>query len=131
MPIQYQIDPQHRLIRTTCSGNVALADVIEHFDQLERDPNRAERLDVLLDLHAITSVPEVAQLRAVAERVGQVRALSFGACAIVTDSDAMFGMSRMFEVFAERHFTAMRVFRDHAGAEVWLQALRAAPARDY
>ena len=128
MPITYQIDPPNRLLHTTCRGHVVLAEALEHFDQLERDVSEPVRLDVLLDLREVTSVPEAAQLRTVADRIGHVRALAFGACAIVTDSDAMFGMSRMFEVFAEKHFSAMHVFRDHDAAQAWLSEVRAAPA---
>jgi hypothetical protein len=32
----------------------------------------------------------------------------------------MFGMMRMFEVFAGKHFRAIRVFRDLTAAEAWL-----------
>jgi AcrR family transcriptional regulator len=131
MPVVYQIDLQRRLIRTTCRGAIVLAEALDYFDQLERDVSRAGRLDVLFDFRETTTVPKVAELRAVAERIGRVRALSFGACAIVTDSDVMFGMSRMFEVFTEKHFAAMRVFRDHVEAEVWLHSMREAPERDH
>ena len=38
---------------------------------------------------------------------GPVRAASFGGCAIIASRDALFGMARMFEVFAENYFGAM------------------------
>lgn len=44
----------------------------EHFDELEASPGRTERLDVLLDLTGVTSLPDTQQLRAVADRIERV-----------------------------------------------------------
>jgi stage II sporulation SpoAA-like protein len=121
MPITYEIDSTRNLIRTTCFGHVRLPDVMAHFDALQRDPNRPDRLDVLLDLRGMTTPPEAPQLQAVADRVSLVEGLVFGACAIVTNKESMFGMARMFEVLARAHFAAIRSFRDVAEAEEWLE----------
>jgi len=121
MPITYEIDPARRLIRTTCFGNVRLPDVMAHFDALQKDPDRPDRLDVLLDLRDMTTPPEAPQLQAVADRVSLVEGLVFGACAIVTNKESMFGMARMFEVLARAHFAAIRTFRNVAEAEEWLE----------
>ena len=120
MAITYEIDAPRGRIYTTCSGSVMLPQVMAHFDALQRDPNRPARLDVLLDLTAITSPPEAPQIRAAADRVGLVEDLVFGACAIVADSEVMFGMARMFEAHARGHFAAVRTFRRRADAEEWL-----------
>jgi hypothetical protein len=48
--------------------------------------------------------------------------------AIVAPDDAMSGMSRMFEVFAEKYFDATRVFHATREAIRWLDAIdRSAP----
>jgi hypothetical protein len=120
MPVTYEIDAQRPLVRTRCTGAVTVAEVLAHFDELERDPARPERLDVILDLTGSTTLPESDQLRAVAARVGAVRAPRFGRVAIVAARDSMFGMARMFEVFAEAHFGASKVVRTLAEAERWL-----------
>jgi hypothetical protein len=125
MPIQYRIDPERGRIRTTCSGNVTLDDVLAHFDALERDPQCPPRLDVLLDLTTQETPPRPDQLRSVAEHIRAVTGPAFGLCAIVTSSESMFGLLRMFEVYAEAHFEQLRVFRDSAAAEAWLDAARA------
>ena len=88
MPVTYEIDPVRNLIRTTCFGNVRLQDVMAHFDELQRDPHRPDRLDVLLDLRDMDAPPQAPQLQAVADRVGLVEGLVFGACAIVAKSSA-------------------------------------------
>lgn len=120
MPVTYEIDGTRRLVRTRCFGAVTISEVLAHFDELERDPARPELLDVVLDLSGSTTLPGSDQLRVVAERVGEVRLTRFGRVAIVADRDSMFGMARMFEVFAEKHFGASRVFRQLDEAERWL-----------
>jgi hypothetical protein len=124
MTISYRIDRERSTLYTTCSGFVTLEQVLEHFDVLERDPERTERMDVLLDLTEITSLPNRNKLRSVAERIAELRNLSFGACAIVTVSETLFGMMRMFEVFSEKSFANTQVFQDLASAEVWLLSRR-------
>jgi hypothetical protein len=121
MPVDYRIDAARQLITTTCVGYVTLSEVIAHFDQLDRDPERPPRLDVLLDLSQMTSLPESDQLRSVAKRIARPDGSTFGALAIVTQSDALYGMLRIFEVFAEPYFTAVHVFRDHDTAQTWLR----------
>jgi hypothetical protein len=120
MPIEYRIDTVRKLITTTCTGYVTLTEVIAHFDQLDRDPDRPERLDVLLDLSQMTSLPESDQLRSVAKRIARPDGSTFSALAIVTQSDVLYGMLRMFEVFAEPYFSAIQVFRDLDSAQTWL-----------
>lgn len=123
MPIVYEIDRPRGRIRTTCFGSVTLPQVMAHFDELQRDPDRPARLDVLLDLTGVTTPPEAPQLRAAADRVGLVEDLVFGACAIVADREAMYGMARMFEVLARGHFSVIRTFRRRAEAEQFLDEL--------
>jgi hypothetical protein len=57
MPVTYTIYPAEKLIRTTCIREVNLEEVTDHFRELERDLNRPDRLNVLLDLSETTSVP--------------------------------------------------------------------------
>ena len=123
MPIAYEIDQAQSLIHTRCVGDLRFHEVIGHFHTLAQDPAVPGRLNVLLDLTGVESFPTGGQLRSVSETVGEVRtAVTFGACAIVAPQPALFGMMRMFEVFAAQHFRAMRVFRDIATAADWLQS---------
>lgn len=77
--------------------------VLEHFTVLVGDPERPERLDVLLDLSETTSLPGRIELRAVTTEIARIRPfVSLGRLAIVASRDALFGMARMFQAFAER-----------------------------
>jgi len=117
MPVTYKIDTQERVIRTQGTGMVTLADVVDHFRDLERDPDLAGTLDVLLDLSETNSVPEARELQAIPFELARIRdKVRFGACAIVATKDALFGMLRMFAVMAERFFRVIHVFRSRAEA---------------
>jgi hypothetical protein len=123
MPVVYQIDKIQRIIRTKCVGYVTLDEVVDHFRVLEQDPDCQEPLDVLLDLTETTSLPGSRELRVVSQELNRIRpSIRFEACAIVTDRPALFGMARMFEVFAAGYFRVTRVFRALCEAEAWLNS---------
>jgi hypothetical protein len=122
MPVTYQIDPARKLIHTRCIGDVNPEEVAAHFRELARDPNLPDKLNVLLDLTEETSLPETKDLREVGSHLREVvHRVRFGACAIVACNDALFGMMRVFEVFAREYFVVTQVFRALAEAEVWLE----------
>jgi hypothetical protein len=125
MPVTYILDATSRLVRTRCIGNVKLKEVLAHFRELEKDPNSAGYLDVFLDLSETTSLPVGFQIAAVADQIRKIHeTVRFNACAVVAQSNALYGMMRVFQVMTERHFRTLRVFRDPAQAEVWLAAER-------
>jgi len=125
MPVTYAIDTQEHVIRTQCVGVVTLAEVVDHFRELEHDPHCVGRLDVLLDLSKTMNLPDTRDIRAVPYEIARIREkVQFQACAIVATSDPLFGMLRMFEVVAERFFRVIHVFRSKAEAEAWLAAER-------
>jgi hypothetical protein len=100
---------------------VTIEEVIDHFRVLERDPDCPDHLDVLLDLTEETSIPEKQNLQAVTSEILRIQdRVHFNSCAIVARTDALFGMLRMFEVFAERCFDRSYVFRTLSEAEAWL-----------
>jgi hypothetical protein len=125
MPVTYRIDQSSQLIHTRCVGAVVLAEVRAHFAALARDPECPERLDVLLDLSEMTTLPASGQLRTVVSDIASLRPqLQFGICAIVASRPPLFGMARMFEVFAEQYFSVTRVFTSETEAVAWLEAQR-------
>ena len=128
MPVTYLINHKARFIETRCTGEVTFDEVMNHFKQLEAEPALPERLDVLLDLEGAMTLPESGQLLEVARAVDRLKAkVQWGACAIIASGDALFGMSRMFEAFAEGSFARIAVFRRCEEAKQWL-ALSEAPS---
>lgn len=121
MPVTYQINRRTEFIETRCTGEVTVDDVLSHFQQLEVEPSLPKRLDVLLDLAEMTSLPESDELLEVTRAVARLKTrVEWGACAIVANRDALFGMIRVFEVFAEGLFARTHVFRKRADAKQWL-----------
>lgn len=53
----------------------------------------------------------------------------FGACALVAQSDLLYGIARMFSVLAETQFEQIRVFRDFLPAEFWIHSVREEPPK--
>ena len=128
MPVEYSIESARGLIRTTCSGSVTVKEVVEHFRTLREDPLFTGQLDVLLNVSDANLLPETSDLgRVVAELRAFEGESPFRACAIVASSAPMFGMMRMFEVFARNNFRAIRVFRDAGAAETWLVSEMSSP----
>jgi len=121
MPIHHEIDRKRSLIRTTCTGAVNLEEVSQHFRALESERDLPDPLDVLLDLSAISSVPEADQIQLIAAEIRRLLGkIHWGVCAIVATRDLVFGVSRVLEVRAEDAFSATQVFREPAAAEAWL-----------
>ena len=129
VPVTYQIDSAARFIHTRCIGAVVLEEVREHFATLSRDPECPARLDVLLDLREMTTIPGTSELRTVTTDIARIRPqVRFGSCAIIASRDVLFGMARMFEVFAEEYFAATRVFRGEVDGLAWLESRRREPS---
>ncbi len=121
MPVSYRIDKARGLIRTRCEGYVTLPEVVAHFRDLVADDECPRRLDVLLDLSEITSLPSSDQLRTVSGEIARIRGVvEFGACAILVSTEAAFGTALVFEVLAARGFRTTKVFRESGTAEAWL-----------
>jgi len=123
MPLTYHVDRDAGLIETKGTGGLSFEEVLDHLQQLEADASLPERLDVLLDLSEVTSLPESEQLRDIAGKVGRID-VAWGFCAIVASRDALFGMLRVFTVLAEQRFLESRVFREREQAERWLSDSR-------
>jgi hypothetical protein len=104
---------------------VTIEEVIDHFHELENDPDCPDRVNVLLDLSDETSIPTKDNLTDVASEISRIRGrVQFGSCAVVACTDALYGMLRMFEMFAEQYFRESCVFRTKRDAEVWLASRR-------
>ena len=125
MPVLYEIDATLGRIHTRCVGDVTLDEVVGHFRTLIEDPACPERLDVLLDLMALTSLPEAGQLHTVSRTIeGVSERVRFESCAILVNRTVLFGMMRMFEVIAEGRFAATQVFEQQTAALEWLESQR-------
>ncbi len=54
MPATYEIDKQRRLVITTGSGRITLANALAHQEKLRKDPDFDPRFSQIMDLTRIT-----------------------------------------------------------------------------
>jgi len=69
------------------------------------------------------------QLLGAADRIGRTPGFNFGFCAVVATRDIVYGIARMFEVYAGRYFQEVMVFREVDTAESWLAEQRGRAGR--
>jgi hypothetical protein len=120
MPISYVIDRPRGLVRTICTGEVRFPDVLSHFDQLQKDPDRPWRLDVLLDFSGLLTTPGVPEVRGVAYRIQHVIDFGFERCALVAEQGPEIETARVFREVCGTRFSRVEVFPDAPSAEQWL-----------
>jgi hypothetical protein len=121
VPLCYKIDKERKLVMSTGSGVVTMAESLAHQDNLLKDPDFAPSFSQLMDLTHVTELQlGTEDVRRIAQRPifsGDSRR------AIVASRDVVFGVLRMFEIFRE-HLgeTGIRVFRNLDEALAWVLA---------
>jgi hypothetical protein len=123
MPVTYEIDSSRHLVRTLASGLVTYRELERHVAEEEHDD--AIGLAEVIDARGATTDLTSDQVRGLVARTDAlVRKGHFGALAIVTDSDVVFGMARMYELLCEISLPVqIHVFRDLEPALAWLCAV--------
>jgi len=126
MSLSYVYDPESGILRTRCTGSVTLEETLAHFEQVMSDPGVPAGCKALLDVSRLEALPETRQLRSAADALDQLpKPPRSQPWAIVAGRDAVYGLSRMFQVFLEQAGIASRVFRTEEEAEHWLETLEA------
>lgn len=120
MPAKYVIDVARRLVISTGTGTVNDEDVLNHHEQLRRDPDFDPTFDQLSDFTAVTKVeitPEA--IRVIAS---QQLFADNARRAIVAPTREIFGLARMFQAYRElsEGKEGIAIFRDREQALRWL-----------
>jgi hypothetical protein len=121
VPAFYKIDKERRLVMTTASGVVGLADGLAHQNKLRNDPDFDPRFSQLMDFTHATRVDLTGEdVRNLAE------ATIFSPAsrrAILAPNDSVYGLARMFEILREMAGErGIRVFRNLDEALEWVLA---------
>ena len=121
MPTFYKIDKERKLVMSTYSGVLTIADALGHQEKLPKDPDFDPSFSQLFDVRRVTDVQLTAE---------DVRTLARTSVfspdsrrAILVDSDLKFGLARMFEVLRDTMGEkGIRVFRNLDDALDWIFA---------
>ena len=99
MPAFYKIDKERRLMMSTASGIITMAESLAHRENLLKDPDFDASFGQLLDATHVTDVrltPEDIRTLAL------IKVFSANSRrAILVNSDLKFGLARMFAVFRD------------------------------
>jgi hypothetical protein len=123
MPIVYSIDPSRNRVTLTYTGTITDRELFDVFDRLYRDPAHRIGMDELSDLRAVHNVTVTSVgLQALADQASRSldQARQTWRVAVVAPQDVAFGLARMYGLFREDSPELVRVFRDLASAEEWL-----------
>jgi len=121
MPAFYKIDKERKLVMTTHSGVLTIADALGHQEKLPKDPDFDPSFSQLFDVTHVTDVQLTAED---VRRLARTSVFSPDSRrAIVVDSDLKFGLARMFEVLRDTMGEkGIRVFRNLEDALDWIFA---------
>jgi hypothetical protein len=121
MPAFYKIDKERRVVLTTASGVVGIADGLAHQNKLLSDPDFDPSFSQLMDFTQATQVDLSGED---VRRLAKQNIFSPDSRrAILAPSDSVYGLGRMFEILREMTGErGIRVFRNLDEALEWILA---------
>ncbi len=123
MPIKIWIEKKRRRVRAVVTEKVSINDIIESINKAIKDPDFSPGFNILSDHTTITKAIETEAVQMTAFYVKGISKNFIGSrWAVVTVSDASFGMMRMLSVLLGDTPIELQVFRSFKEAEKWLDA---------
>jgi hypothetical protein len=121
MPITFRIDNESGIVYTTVEGRVGIDEIIEKLKDFMNRPEFRPGLNGIADMrnsdletHSI-DVQRIARLMIdFRDKIGPSKT------AVVVSQKVTFGMTRMFQVFAEQSSIDTAIFQDMDEALQWL-----------
>jgi hypothetical protein len=124
MPATYTIDQAAGIVRITCSGVFTNEEMLDCLEHLYSDPSRSQGMPSLIDCRGVESmevttagVQAAATINATLVDPGQAP----WSVAVIAPQDDVFWIARTFEVLRAGSPQTVRVFREQADAEHWLE----------
>jgi len=103
-------------------GDVTLEECLDVQHRVLADPRMRPGLHWLADCCGATGLPSTSDLRTIAQEFEPLVKAGVGPVALVTGSAFVYGVARMFSVFAETVGLRVAVFPDLAEAREWLDS---------
>ncbi|HWA10884.1 MAG TPA: hypothetical protein VG838_15700 [Opitutaceae bacterium] len=123
MPITYTIDREKRLIHETWTGEIRAADLAAYWKRYLADPEVLEIRRTIVDLRGCVIRFRGADMDSLIQTVVlPVLKDRKWTTAIVVGEPAQFGVSRQYQVFADR-YSEDSIFGNMADAEKWISSL--------
>jgi hypothetical protein len=121
MPISYSIDPERRLVLTKAWGVLTDNDLLQHKENLARDPAFSVGMRELSDVREIQrlDVTSTGVRAMVAHDDRRAHQSAQHRMALVVPNDEVFGMARMYQTMGAPD-NPVRIFRNLQLAEAWL-----------
>jgi SpoIIAA-like len=126
VPLTYRIDVARRLVVSLATGRLTDADLQQHQQQLQQDPAFAPSLCQLVDWTGVTDLAVTTE--GLRQRVRQSIFHPGAPRAMVVSSPVQYGMARMIQTLQEFQGGTIRVFRDRAAAQAWLDEACGVPS---
>ena len=120
MAISYRFEGD--FLFTTIEGETGYEDVKAYLDRLLEDPHFRPGMPGLIDCRRVKSLFSITDLRRTAADAKRRPELQVpGRAAVLTSSNLVYGLLRMYEVFNEGNPAEVRVFRRPEEAMTWLK----------
>ena len=118
LPATYTIDTDQKLVVSRIWGAATEDEIFDHGQRLRNDPQFRP------DFRQIVDMSELTEILVGSEMIRDASRKQFFAPgvkrALVANSDAAFGMARMYAISSEAAGQTIEVFRDMKAAETWL-----------
>jgi hypothetical protein len=102
------------------AGRVTYAECEMLLDELQHHPRLCCGVQVYVDGRNVESTPSTSELRAIARDLRPLVERGIGPIAFVAEKPFIYGVGRMFSVFAEAMGATVRAFRSEDEAHHWL-----------
>ena len=123
LPVDLEV-PHPARFQIRASGEVTLREIEALYAKVLGHPDLAPGADAIVDTSGVVQVPNAAELRAAASGMRPILDRGLGAVGVVAEDAYVYGMARMFSVFAEAVGAQVHAFRCTADAERWLKEQR-------
>ena len=121
MPVAVAFSPPETFV-IHASGDVTYAECQRAVDDILAHRDFDERRKLLVDSRSVTGAPSTGELRAIVRDMRPLFDKKVSVMAVVTDQAFVYGVARMFAVFAESFGLRVRAFRTIEEGESWLAA---------
>ena len=119
MPMTFQVDKAHGLLRSIGSGVLSTDDLLTYFAESRADPDYEPSMNRVMDLRGVTQLPSSDDIRSLAAFARTKAPVETARMAIIASSDLAFGVSMMFKAFVG-YGERLIVVRDEREAMAWL-----------